>query len=85
MTGLWTKALLLALAALAIGATALAAQPYGQAEPIGQSGRPVATPNYGTNQRGSPLYVGPPAVSTYGYGHRYPSGVTTRAKPAKKP
>ena len=83
MTGRRTKALLLALAALAIGATALAAQPYGSAEPIGQSGQPVPTPNYGVNQRGSPLYVGPPAIATYG-GRRHPHGVTTPARPAKK-
>jgi hypothetical protein len=77
MIGPWTKAQLPALAALAIGATTLAAQPYGPAEPIGQGGQPVATPNYSTNQRGSPLYVGPPAVATYG------RRVTNR-KPAKK-
>jgi hypothetical protein len=81
MIGLWTKGLLLALAAIAIGATALAAQPYGPAEPIGKGGQPVATPNYNANQRGSPLYVGPPAVSTYG--RRYPYGTTGR-KPAQK-
>jgi hypothetical protein len=81
MTGLWTKALLLALAAVAIGATALAAQPYGPAEPIGKGGSPVPTSTYNASQRGSPFYVGPPAVSAYG--RRYPYGVTTR-KPAPK-
>jgi len=83
MPGRWTKALLLALAALAIGASALAAQPYGPAEPIGQSGQPVPTPYYSPNQRGSPLYVGPPASATYG-GRRHPYGVTTPARPAKQ-
>jgi hypothetical protein len=81
MIGFWARASLLALAAIALGATALAAQPYGPPEPIGQGGAPVPTPNYSANQRGSPFYVGP-AVSTYG--RRYPYGVATGRKPAKK-
>jgi hypothetical protein len=82
MIGFWARASLLALAAIALGATALAAQPYGPAEPIGKGGSPVPTTGYGANQRGSPFYVGPPAVSTYG--RRYPYGVPTRTKPAQK-
>jgi hypothetical protein len=81
MFGLCTKALLQA-AALAIGATALAAQPYSPVEPIGKGGQPVATPNYSINQRGSPLYVAPPAAATYG--RRHPYRVTPGRKPAQK-
>ena len=84
--------MLLALAAIALGAivlgagafgaTSLAAQPYSPPEPIGRGGAPVPTPSYSANQRGSPFYVAPPAVSTYG--RRYPYGVATGRKPAKK-
>lgn len=82
-TSSWTKSLLLALTALAVGATVLAAQPYGPPEPIGQGGAPVQTPNYSASQRGSPFYVAPPASAAYG--RRYPYGRVGRTpKPPPK-
>lgn len=68
----------MAVAALVVATTAAAAQ-YGPAEPIGQGGRPVATPQYSPRDRNSPTHVGPIGTQPYRVIVR-PSGNQSKGK-----